>query len=143
LLREFLTRTTPFHICGVRRSESVSGPRSQARAHLHDGAVGKRLANAPVNCGPLTRILRTRLSMDQTFLQFLDKMNEQAKLERAQNAKLVKYQPAVDMKSPEPALGRADASGRKELRLPPVSSTLDRIVCSWRGASVGGLRLLL
>jgi hypothetical protein len=44
------------------------------------------------------------LSMDEAFLQFLDKMDEQAKLERAQNAKLIEHQPATDMKSPEPAL---------------------------------------
>jgi hypothetical protein len=36
------------------------------------------------------------LNMDQAFLRFLDQMEEQAKLERAQNAKLIEHSPLLN-----------------------------------------------
>jgi len=47
----------------------------------------------------------------EAFLKFLDQMDERAKLERAQNARLIEHQPATDMKSPEPALRMPEIRG--------------------------------
>lgn len=41
--------------------------------------------------------LKHALSMDDAFLRFLDQMDEQAKLEKARNARLIEHKPDEDL----------------------------------------------
>jgi hypothetical protein len=40
--------------------------------------------------------VKHQLSMDEAFLRFLDQMDEQAKLERARNARMIEHQPVIN-----------------------------------------------
>jgi hypothetical protein len=108
---DLVERSTVQHICGyyvvideIDRSGNIRQMRKWIPGNAHAGI--KWLSSRRPEVYREQSNVKHTLNMDDAFLRFLDQMDEQAKLERADRAKVIEHQlaeiePASDAQSPD------------------------------------------